>query len=144
MSLITYVNPNMTSEGLNIDSTITITDALAKLLPPNTPQPSPISIKAQIDTGASHCVIRDGIPQKLGLKPIGQTFINTPSHQNHPCYQYFMRLQIPYNNTIIPYEAIFTAAPLIGQNIDCLIGRDLLSQTILIYIGYTNQFTLGL
>lgn len=34
-------------------------------------------------------------------------------------------------------------APLQGQNIDCLIGRDVLSQGVFVYIGYTNLFSLS-
>jgi hypothetical protein len=30
-----------------------------------------------------------------------------------------------------------------GQNIQCLIGRDILQHGVLIYIGYSNQFTLS-
>ncbi len=42
------------------------------------------------------------------------------------------------------YEGVFTATPLKGQNISCLIGRDVLSNAVLIYLGNDNSFTLSL
>lgn len=104
--------------------------------------PEPVVVKALIDTGASACVLRKEIPEKLGLTPIGITKICTPSTKDHECYQYFMRMVIPAQN--VTYEGIFISAPLDGQEIEGLIGRDVLKNGILIYIGYANQFTLSL
>ena len=104
--------------------------------------PVPISIKALIDTGATNCVVRQDIPNTLGLQPIDIIGINTPSTKNHKAYRYFMRMVIPSTN--ITYEGLFTALPLDGQNISSLIGRDLLAFGMLIYIGNANQFTLSL
>lgn len=104
--------------------------------------PDPIIIKALIDTGASACVLKKEIPERLGLTPIGTIKICTPSNKDHECYQYFMRMVIPTQQLV--YEGIFIAAPLDGQEISSLIGRDVLKNGILIYIGYANQFTLSL
>ena len=41
------------------------------------------------------------------------------------------------------FETTLVEAPLGGQAIQGLIGRDVLSQAVLIYIGYANQFTLA-
>jgi len=93
-----------------------------------------------IDTGASGTVINPAIPQQLNLNPVGVTFINTPSHANVRCYQYPVRVVFP-NNVIA--ETIAIAAPLQGQAIQCLIGRDLLRHAVFVYIGYANLFTLS-
>jgi len=53
-----------------------------------------------------------------------------------------MRMLIPSHGLI--YEGPFIGASLDGQDICCLIGRDVLQSRILIYIGYNNQFTLSL
>ena len=53
-------------------------------------------------------------------------------------------MSLLFPNHGIAYEGVITAAPLKGQNIDCLIGRDILSKGILIYIGYDNSFTLSI
>lgn len=105
--------------------------------------PNPVKIKAMIDTGASHCALQQTIPEKLKLEPVGTIKINTPSCKGKECYRYFMRMAIPFHNNLV-YEGVFTAVPLEGQGIDCLIGRDVLAHGILIYIGYANQFTFSL
>jgi len=40
-------------------------------------------------------------------------------------------------------KMIVTEAPLQGQNIQCLLGRDLLAYGLLVYNGPTNTFTLA-
>lgn len=104
--------------------------------------PKPIIVNSLIDTGASSCVIQEDIPKKLGLQPIGEIKMTTPSCENSSCYQYYMRMRIPSHNLI--YEGPFIGAPLKGQEISCLIGRNVLKNAILIYIGSENQFTLSL
>ncbi|HLC58418.1 MAG TPA: retropepsin-like aspartic protease [Candidatus Nanoarchaeia archaeon] len=106
------------------------------------PFPAPVVVKALIDTGATTCVIQKSIPETLRLQPVGKIKIQTPSSKDHECFQYFMRMHIPIQG--ITYEGVFIATPLEGQNIGCLIGRDLLQKGILIYIGYMNQFTFSL
>lgn len=93
-----------------------------------------------IDTGASGSVIRQGLATQLGLNPIGLTYINTPSSTNVGCYEYAVRLIFP-NNVVV--ETPVLEAPLQGQNIQCLIGRDVLAHGVLVYIGYGNLFSLS-
>lgn len=102
--------------------------------------PNPIPSLAMIDTGATGTVISEDIVQQLKLNPVGITFINTPSSTNVQCYEYLIRLLFP-NNVVT--ESVVIAAPLQGQHIQCLIGRDILRHGVLVYIGYTNTFTLS-
>jgi hypothetical protein len=44
----------------------------------------------------------------------------------------------------IHYDGAFIEAPLQGQIIQCLIGRDLLARAVLTYIGPANTFLLNL
>ncbi|MEK6915564.1 MAG: hypothetical protein AABW89_03425 [Nanoarchaeota archaeon] len=104
--------------------------------------PVPVIVKALIDTGASNCVVKKEIPEQLKLEPTGIIKINTPSSKEHECYQYFMRMLIPAHG--LTYQGPFIGAPLDGQEISGLVGRDLLKHSILIYIGYMNQFTLSI
>ncbi|MBI5553465.1 MAG: hypothetical protein HY917_01870 [Candidatus Diapherotrites archaeon] len=106
--------------------------------------PEPIKVKSLIDTGATSCVVQEEIPKKLELAPVGKTKIATPSHNNYECYQYFMRLIISLPAGPLIYEGTFIAVPLDGQNIQCLIGRDFLANSDLVYTGYMNRFTLSL
>ena len=104
------------------------------------PIPPPISCLAMIDTGASGTVIRDDLVPQLGLSPVGVASITTPSSTNVQCYKYLMRLLFPQSVIV---DATVIAAPLQGQHIQCLIGRDILHHGVLIYTGYVNQFTLS-
>lgn len=143
MPSLTRDSPNLEIEGPVIDVLFLISTELEeKYKKEGKEVPKPVQIRALIDTGASHCVIQKEIPEKLELEPVGSTKINTPSSKDHQCYQYFMRMAIPTHRLV--YEGVFTAAPLEGQNINCLVGRDLLADGIFIYIGYAKQFTLSL
>lgn len=103
------------------------------------PVPEPIKAKALIDTGASNCAVEKSIPSKLGLQPVDSITIKTASSKQHQCYRYYMRMTIPLQN--FTYEGIFNALEIEDQG--CLVGRDLLKNGILVYIGYMNQFTLS-
>jgi len=102
--------------------------------------PTPILVNAMIDTGATGTVVREDIPAQLGLDPTGVTSINTPSSTDVECYEYLVRLLFP-NRVLV--ETTVIGAPLKGQHIQSLIGRDVLRHGVFIYIGYTNTFTLS-
>jgi hypothetical protein len=93
-----------------------------------------------IDTGATKSVIQQGIAIQLGLKPVSVTSITTPSSTNVLCPEYLVRLVFPNN---VLYEGTVIEAPLQGQSVQCLIGRDVLSHAVFVYIGYRNLFSLS-
>lgn len=133
--------PNLQTIGPVVETRIAIGSFLeTRLKQDNQPIPAPVPARAMIDTGASGTVIREDIPPMLGLQPVGVSFINTPSSTNVRCYEYLIRLVFP-NNVVV--EASVIAAPLQGQEIQCLIGRDILAHGVLIYIGYTHTFSLS-
>ncbi len=76
----------------------------------------------------------------LNIHPIGITRIHTPSSTNVSCREFAVRLLFP-NNVIV--ETTVIEAPLQGQHIQALIGRDVLAHGVLIYIGYGNLFSLS-
>jgi len=105
-----------------------------------TPVPAPIPVSMMVDTGASTTVIQTGLAQQLGLQPVGTLSVNTPSSANVQCNTYAVRLLLPEN---LVAGVVAIEAPLVGQNIQGLIGRDLLQHGVLIYLGKENQFTLS-
>ena len=124
-----------------LDCQIAVPQQLEALLAgEGTPVPAPIPVSMLVDTGASGTLIQAGLPQRLGLQPVGSQLISTPSSENVHCLQYSFRLLLPKG-----LVAVVTAveAPLQGQNIQGLIGRDLLQHGILVYLGQENQFTLS-
>ncbi len=100
-----------------------------------------VRVMAMIDTGATTTVICKGLATQLGINPIGQTFINTPSSTNVKCLQF--DIQILFPNNVNLQSVIVTEAPLQDQHIQCLIGRDILKHSVLVYTGYDNSFTLS-
>ena len=103
--------------------------------------PDPVEVTALIDTGAGGTCIKPEIVKTLGLVPRGVTQIATPSTKAHPCDVYDVSLHLA-NGVTVPTIAVIEA-PLEGQNIQCLIGRDVLAYGTPIYIGYANTFSLS-
>lgn len=84
--------------------------------------------------------MQQGLPALLGLQPVGVAYINTPSSTNVACHEYLVGLIFP-NNVLA--ETTILEAPLEGQHIQCLIGRDVLAHGVFVYIGYGNLFSLS-
>lgn len=133
--------PNLLAHGPIVEIRLAVGSVLEDVLKQQQqPVPKPLGAIAMIDTGASGTVLREDLPQQLGLNPIGATPINTPSSTNVICPIYLVRIAFP-NNVIVETKAI--AVPLQNQPIQCLIGRDVLQRGVLVYVGYTNTFTLS-
>jgi len=113
----------------------------AALKPAGRPVPQPIRVSAMIDTGASQSVIQAGLADRLGLSPVGIASIYTASAADAPCALYDVRLALP-SNVVAGLLAIETS--LAGQSIQVLVGRDLLQQGVLVYVGYTGTFTFSI
>jgi len=142
MPSFTIQAPNLQVLGPVVQVMLTVGKEVEEALLRNSQNvPSPIPINALIDTGATSTVISMDIVTRLNLSPVGVTLINTPSSTNVRCYQYLVLLLLPNNVRI---SAVAIAAPLQGQNVNCLIGRDVLQLGILIYTGYMNTFTFSI
>jgi predicted aspartyl protease len=111
------------------------------LIAANQPVPTPVQVDALIDTGATGSVIASGIAQQLGLQPVGVVPVSTPSSSNVPMATYAVRLLLPGG---IIFETTAIEAPMQGQGIGALIGRDVLANAVLVYIGYMNEFTISI
>jgi predicted aspartyl protease len=138
---ITASISDLTAIGPVIDLQIAVPIQVEGLLARDQqPLPTPVPASLLVDTGASNTVIQSGIAQRLGLQPVGTVRVNTPSSANVECPQYSVRLLLP-KGLVATVTAI--EAPLQGQNIHGLIGRDLLQHGVLVYLGTENQFTLS-
>jgi len=133
--------PNLQALGPLVDMRVWIGTALEQAVTKASAKiPDPVPAKAMIDTGATGSVIQPALVRQLALQPVGVVNISTPSSASVLCYQYNVRFIFP-NNVIV--EAIAVEAPLQGQQIQCLVGRDVLAHAVLVYTGYINQFTLS-
>ncbi len=95
-----------------------------------------------IDTGASCSMIDEGVAKALGLVNHGKDRVLTPSGERE-CFTYdinmvFIRNGRTFNNIRV-VESDFKEK----QGIDGLIGRDVLKDSLLVYQGMANQFTLA-
>lgn len=89
-----------------------------------------------------YTVIQEGIATSLGLDPVGTIKITTVTTPVYECYQYRIRLLFPQGCAaeVLAIEAPYLLQP--DRRIKCLIGRDVLKRSLLIYYGLTNMFSL--
>jgi len=139
MPSFTLQLPNLQALGPVVDMSVWVGSPVENALR-RAGSPVPLSARGMIDTGATASVIQPAIASSLGLEPVGRVSISTPSSASVPCYQYVVRLMLP-NNVVV--ETLAIEAPLQGQQVQCLIGRDVLAHGVLVYTGYVNQFTLS-
>ena len=100
-----------------------------------------VSVSALPDTGASGTVVRTAALDELGLDSTGTVFINTPS-TTVPLKSIEYRVRLVLSQTVA-IETYVVEAPLGGQHVQCLIGRDVLEMCCFVYDGPKRQFTLN-
>ena len=100
-----------------------------------------VRVPAIIDTGAEVSAMRTGIAGALGLKPIGTVTVATPTLSRFVCPCYRVRVLFP---GAVSIRIVITEAPMQGQEIQCLIGRDVLQRGSFVYLGHMNTFSLSL
>lgn len=105
--------------------------------------PMPIQVNALIDTGASFTCISSDIAKQLNLSPHGLTNILTAGHPNlSNIYDVFLDIGVDFDTQLVFDPIRVVEVPLIGQsNIGCIIGRDILSKGVLVYIGCADTFS---
>ena len=142
------VNIQILASGPVIDVQIGIAAPRREaLIQAQVPVPPPVSCRLLVDTGASSTCVDPTIIQQLNLSPSGIVQIHTPSTNignAHQCYQYDVSLMIVHPNL----RRVFSAIPVIEstlahQGIDGLLGRDILSECLLVYNGEIGLFTLA-
>jgi len=105
------------------------------------PVPPPVEVRALIDTGAAISVVDESVIKQLNLKPIGVKAIRTASSYFEERNEYLVQLLLP--NNLILSGSVLGGGSKNDPNLGCIIGRNILSKMVLIYIGYCNQITLS-
>lgn len=103
----------------------------------------PISTLAEINSGSIATIIQEGVATSLGLEPIGRLELPTLTKPKYVGHLYGIRLQFPEENWI---ETAAIEMPYMVREharIECIIGRDILKHTVMVYNGFTNTFTLN-
>jgi hypothetical protein len=98
-----------------------------------------------VDTGAATTVIGFDVVDGLGLNPKGSGTIFGASGQS-PTFRYDLRLRLPLQDVAVePLVVVAAALPTAPtwQPFRCLLGRDVLSQACLVYLGETETVALA-
>jgi predicted aspartyl protease len=102
---------------------------------------SPLPISALVDTGAASTVITPETARNLQLRAVGMIRVHTPTTVEPVlCRQFYVNIN--FTSTFAIEDILAIEAPLTGQAIQCLIGRDVLSRGVLAYSGVDNLFRL--
>lgn len=143
MPSLTVRIPDLHHRGAIIEILIAPSSALREALQKEKEEiPKPIPARMLIDTGASISAIKKGFADKLRLKLHDITKIATPSNGAYECPLYDVDILFPVHQIIIKNVGVIEAT-FEGQDIDGLIGRDILKLGLLVYTGYDNSFTIA-
>jgi predicted aspartyl protease len=102
--------------------------------------PELVAVTALIDTGATSTVLKRSVAETMGLKAVDVASVHTASSADVLCVRYDLRLVLRRDLT---FDVRALGLPMDGQNIDCLIGRDVLAKAVFLYLGRQNQFVLA-
>ncbi|HEX9987157.1 MAG TPA: aspartyl protease family protein [Chloroflexia bacterium] len=145
MPHFTKPSPNLRTDGPVIEIRLAVASKYEQTLIQNHQAvPEPVSVRALIDTGSPITVIREGIAERLNIDPAGVEWLTTALSSYTQCPVYLVRLLFSHEDAGDAIEVTAAAVPLPYQNVECLIGRDVLQHAVLTYIGFKNTFTLSL
>lgn len=101
-----------------------------------------------VDTGASHTCVDPSILTALSLPPTGSTTVVTASSGStpHPCSQYDVSLVIMMNDQQMHLASLTIPVmelQIINQGFGVLVGRDVLSQALMVYNGKQGELLLS-
>src|SRR5690606_4257542 len=105
--------------------------------------PAEIKANALIDTGATLTVVKAGILSPLNLHPVGSVPIATVGTPTQGLL-YNVRVSVRLGTASFNTHLEVLESSLEGQNdIECLLGRDMLRKAVFTYIGEGNCFSLS-
>lgn len=129
--------------GALIKVEISVPNKIASVLTENKRKiPNPFTGRALLDTGASKTCVDDAILKKLRLPPVSRVNVCTPSGTAQQL-AYPVKLDFPGSPIpTIEFNSVL-GSKLRNQNIDVLIGRDILCQCLFIINGVQGNFSLA-
>jgi hypothetical protein len=138
------------AEGPMVQAVVGVSSARADALrAAQQPVPQTIPVRALVDTGASCSCVDPSVLTGLALTPTGAANIVTPTTGATPnvTSAYDVLLAIPaapgQQPAVFPTISVVAVDLLVPQGFHVLIGRDILSDCILVYNGAARFFTLA-
>ena len=101
-----------------------------------------VSIRGMVDTGASGTLIENEFFQSLGIESYDLVRLHTAS-TTAPLTRGKYRVRVVLSDSIA-FEIDAVDGSLAGQNIQCLIGRDVLEYVVFTYDGPNSRFSISL
>ena len=138
-SLVTVVE-DMRREGPTLTIRAEPVLAVQELLRESGEEIPSVTLTALVDTGASGTLVQSAVFSQVGIEPFSFAYLRTPS-TNEPilCGRHRVRIVL---SEVLAFEVDAVNGALTGQNLQCLIGRDILQDVQLAYDGPRNQFTI--
>jgi len=130
---------NLTRNGPVLEVRIEPVLAVQEILRANGQEVPSVSLRGLIDTGASGSLLESTVFDTLGIEPYAFVDLYTAS-TTAPLRRGKYRVRVVLTETIA-FEVDAVSGTLTGQNIQCLIGRDILEELVFTYNGPKNQFT---
>ncbi len=109
---------------------------------PSSAPPPPATGLALLDTGASATVVDENVLLALGVNPIGTTTVLTPSGAEQQL-AYPAEIEFAGMPGRIQFASVLGSKHLAAQGIIALIGRDVLSNALLVFNGPAGMFTIA-
>jgi hypothetical protein len=95
-----------------------------------------------VDTGAAASVITPETAALLRLRSVGVVSVHTPTTIEPVLCRQF-HVNVYFSAAFAIENVVVIEAPLTGQAVQCLIGRDVLARGVLVYDGLHNHFSVA-
>jgi hypothetical protein len=109
--------------------------------------PSPVMVRALVDTGANRTNVQKSILDRLGLEAVGEELVHTASTAGEPkqvgaCAVQLFFAGVPGGRLAADLR-VLEAEDLGGLGVEMLLGRDILDWFLLFFNGPEGRFTLA-
>jgi hypothetical protein len=141
------VNGPVTPRGAVVDILVGVSRARKETLErAGLAAPERVRVRAELDTGSGLTVLSEHLPLALGLGVIGkvQALTTSGGETPHEYDQYLVSLVLEGPGNRLQFHTVFVAASRFprGDEVQAVLGRDILDECVLIYNGPARTFTL--
>lgn len=142
MPRLKHILDDLTRTGPTLDLRVEPTLGVQELLRAEGREIPSATLRGMIDTGASGTLIKSTVFEPLGIEPYAITRLRTAS-TTQPLLRGKYRVRVVLTEAIA-FEVDAVEGPLIGQNVQCLIGRYILEYVMFTYDGPNSRFRITL